>query len=352
MLRGWAAFPVGVILVAAACAPPSAVLQQSPSAQTSPTTEASPSPTPSGDATPATTPSAAALKITAASFHAGEVLVAYSPVNLAASGGVAPYTWQISTGFLPAGLQLSGNSVSGTPTTPNTWYFTVRVLDSAGHSASAARSILIARRMTASQLCPTSRPCSVEAGCVTVCGKFGNLAGGVGPYAYRLTSGQIPTGMGRSGLSLTGAFPSPGTRTGTKSWLFTYVVTDSQGATVQVPADFSVFPHIAFGGSSLTCAGSLAAGCNATMTYTLGTPGLALPTVKITSGPTPPLTSGLSYGARSGTFFMTVGAPGCGVQADFFSVVTFVLVDTSICGAGVYCTSAPLKANISLANTC
>jgi len=344
--RGWAALPVGVILVAAACAPPSSALPQaSPTAQTSPTTEASPSPTGEPSATPSTSP----LAITSAAFHTGEVGVVYTSVNLAATGGVSPYQWQISTGFLPSGLHLAGNSVSGTPTSQNTWYFTVRVLDAAGQAATAKRAITIARRMTASQVCPTPKPCQVEAGCVTVCGKFGILAGGVGQYTFQLTYRQIPTGMGRNGLSLTGTFP---TTRAASTWIFTVTVTDSLGVSVPVPADFYVFPHIAFAASSLNCQGELSFGCSATMKYTLGTPGLAVPTVKITSGPTPPLTSSLSYSARSGTFSVSVAPPGCRIQADFASVVTFVLVDTSICGAGAYCTSAPLKVNISLINSC
>jgi hypothetical protein len=275
-------------------------------------------------------------------------------VNLAATGGVSPYQWQISTGYLPAGLQLSGNTVGGTPTTPNTWYFTVSVLDGAGHSASTKRSITIARRMTASLVCPASKPCQVEAGCLTVCGKFGTLAGGVAPYAYQLTSGQIPTGMGRSGLSLTGTFPAPGTRTGTKTWLFTYTVTDALGVSTQVPANFYVFAHITFSVSSFSCDGNISInGCSATAGYTGGTPGLATPTLKVSVYPGyPAVPPGSTFTARSGTVYVNVPPPGCNPQAPFLTVVSLVLVDTSICGASTYCASPATKLTISLANSC
>jgi Putative Ig domain len=55
--------------------------------------------------------------------------------NLNASGGVAPYTWTVVQGQLPAGLSLSGNpngtaTILGTPVLVGTSTFTVQVADS------------------------------------------------------------------------------------------------------------------------------------------------------------------------------------------------------------------------------
>ena len=48
-----------------------------------------------------------------------------------ATGGVPPYTWSLASGTLPPGLTLtSGGLLSGTPTTPETYIFTVRADDS------------------------------------------------------------------------------------------------------------------------------------------------------------------------------------------------------------------------------
>ena len=56
------------------------------------------------------------LSITTSSLPNGTLGVAYSQ-TLAASGGMAPYTWTVASGTLPAGLVLSSNGViSGTPT--------------------------------------------------------------------------------------------------------------------------------------------------------------------------------------------------------------------------------------------
>src|SRR5579864_7878658 len=66
----------------------------------------SPSPTPTAPLQASTPP-----------FHAGEVGVAYTPVTLAATGGVQPYTWTVPVGSLPGGLTHSTDGVvSGTPT--------------------------------------------------------------------------------------------------------------------------------------------------------------------------------------------------------------------------------------------
>ena len=52
--------------------------------------------------------------------------------TLAASDGSGTYTWSISAGSLPAGLTLTGNIISGTPTTAGTYSFTVQVSDGIG----------------------------------------------------------------------------------------------------------------------------------------------------------------------------------------------------------------------------
>jgi fibronectin type 3 domain-containing protein len=52
--------------------------------------------------------------------------------TLAASGGVTPYTWSITSGALPAGLTLTAATgiIAGTPTAAGTFTFTVKVTDS------------------------------------------------------------------------------------------------------------------------------------------------------------------------------------------------------------------------------
>jgi len=57
--------------------------------------------------------------------------VAYS-VTLTGAGGTAPYTFAVVSGSLPTGLSLNGSTgvISGTPTAPGTFSFTIRATDS------------------------------------------------------------------------------------------------------------------------------------------------------------------------------------------------------------------------------
>jgi hypothetical protein len=80
---------------------------------------------------------AEAPTISTVSLPAGAVDTAYSQ-TLAATGGTAPYSWSVSAGTLPAGLNLSATGVlDGTPTTAESSSFTVRV--AGGNDASSTK---------------------------------------------------------------------------------------------------------------------------------------------------------------------------------------------------------------------
>jgi len=83
---------------------------------------------------------------TSASLPAGTVGTVYTTTNLAATGGVSPYTWTVTTAAstFPAGLTLSSaGAISGTPTAFGTFNFTVQVKDANNFTATAALSIKI-----------------------------------------------------------------------------------------------------------------------------------------------------------------------------------------------------------------
>ena len=76
---------------------------------------------------------------------AGTVGTAYH-TNFFASGGVQPYSWSIPSGQIPPGLKLASSppaGLSGTPTTPGTFTFTVRVTDSTGTHTDEPGSVTI-----------------------------------------------------------------------------------------------------------------------------------------------------------------------------------------------------------------
>ncbi len=97
---------------------------------------------------------AQALTIQPSSLPAGSVNSPYS-VQLEASAGTPPYSWE-AFGPLPPGLALSATgSISGTPTAPGSYAFTVRVRDAQGRVGQRPLSIEVApETITTTTTCP------------------------------------------------------------------------------------------------------------------------------------------------------------------------------------------------------
>ncbi|MCU7647184.1 putative Ig domain-containing protein [Pseudomonas piscis] len=101
----------------------------------------------SGTSSPATvilTVSAPTLVITPASFTNGTVGTAYS-TTLSTSGGSAPYAYSITSGSLPAGLNLnpSTGTISGTPSASGSSNLTITSTDNNGATGSKAYTLQI-----------------------------------------------------------------------------------------------------------------------------------------------------------------------------------------------------------------
>jgi hypothetical protein len=319
-----------VVVLAFACARPNPTVQVAP-------------PTPSPSPTP-TTP--VALTATAP-FHGDEVGVTYAPVTLSATGGVQPYTWSISSGALPNGLTLGPDgTVSGNPTTAGTFGFTVQVADSGDSTATMPGSIPIAAALSASLIPACATQCSVELGCVSVCGGFGQMSGGVGPYSFALTSGQLPSGTALSGLSLTGTF------TGLSGYLrFSVQVTDSLGASATVAPLFWMYQHIAL--ASGNCTGNFITGCSVKLPYSggIGTPSVKLLSVSQNPNrgcwpPTatqPPSGYGLSVSGGA----VVVSIPKS-ILSGYGAVWTLQLADQPLCAANTNCVAPSATVTIGV----
>jgi hypothetical protein len=88
-----------------------------------------------------------AVQVTTTSLPDGTNGASYSQ-QLQASDGLTPYTWSLSPGSadLPSNLGLAPNGVlSGTPATNGTFYFYVRVTDSASVTADQLLSLTISK---------------------------------------------------------------------------------------------------------------------------------------------------------------------------------------------------------------
>lgn len=354
-VRGKAPFAiVAVLLAATACAP----ICGSRANQTT-IASATSSPAASPTAT-STTP----LQASSAPFHSGEVGLAYGAVNLTATGGVSPYTWSVSSGQLPGGLALAGGSVSGTPTAAGNFSFTIQVTDAHGGTATLPGVIAIAPALTASLIPACAQYCRVELGCVDVCGPFGQMSGGVGPFSYSLAQGQLPAGTTLSGLALTGKF------VGLSGYLkFTVQVADALGATTTIAPTFWMYDHISLAGGPIpanpntTCWWTgydpvNAPGCQAQFAFSGGTPNAGTPTVSAAwasytcnyqpACASPPPMPSIAVG--SGLITVTVPRGYSSGTSGYMGTLTITLTNQDGCSPGPIKCSASANVTITQAS--
>jgi hypothetical protein len=166
------------------------------------------------------------LSVTTTSLPNGTMGTAYSQ-TLGATGGVPPYIWSL-TGSLPVGLSLNSTTggITGTPTAVATANFTAIVTDSLKTTAQAALSIKINAAPVPLTVTPTTLPNATVG--VAYTQKL-TAAGGTAPYTFAVTLGSLPAGFSFSAGTISGTAPTA------ESGNFTVTVTDSAGATLNVP---------------------------------------------------------------------------------------------------------------------
>ena len=103
--------------------------------------------------------STSGLSVTTTTLPAGTTGNAYS-ATLAATGGKAPYTWSVSTGVLPNGLQLntSTGAITGTPSQSGTFQFTAQVKDSSSATATQGLAIPVSTQSSGTYDGPAQLP--------------------------------------------------------------------------------------------------------------------------------------------------------------------------------------------------
>ncbi|MGC1290040.1 MAG: Ig domain-containing protein, partial [Candidatus Acidiferrales bacterium] len=160
---------------------------------------------------------------------------------LAASGGVPPLTWSITSGALPPGLSLAPatGQISGTPTTQGTYPLTVQVVDSSllppndqSQTATQALSLTVGPP-NALSIVTSSLP---EAESASLYSQTILETGGVGPYTWTITNGILPSGMSLD--ASTGAIS--GTATAVSTNTFTIQVTDSESPPASASATLTI----------------------------------------------------------------------------------------------------------------
>ncbi|MCI0389942.1 MAG: putative Ig domain-containing protein [Acidobacteria bacterium] len=142
--------------------------------------------------------------------------------QITVSGGAGPYQFALAGGALPPGLSLTTNGLlSGTPTTPGTYQFTLSATDlSSGCSGSRAYTITITAPCSTLTIDPPTLPDGKKGApySVTLTG-----IGGVAPYKFGV-NGKLP-----AGLSLNPNGVLSGTPTKAGNFSFTLLVSDARG---------------------------------------------------------------------------------------------------------------------------
>ncbi|MGJ8677577.1 MAG: chondroitinase-B domain-containing protein [Akkermansiaceae bacterium] len=161
------------------------------------------------------------LNVITTSLTPGIINTAYFE-SLTAAGGVAPYTWTINSGNLPAGITVSSEgTLAGTPSALGNSSFIIEVRDSAGESDLQLLSLVIGEE-------PPPEPL-VVAGSLIPNGAVNQAlthtftaTGGEPSYSWSLESGNLPTGLTISSQGVLQGIP-----TAAGSFSFTLVVSDS-----------------------------------------------------------------------------------------------------------------------------
>ena len=180
------------------------------------------------------------LSVATTSMPTAPVGSPYS-IPLQASGGVPPLTWAVTSGALPPGLTLTPatGQISGTPTTQNTFTFTVQVTDSSllgtnEHPQTASQPLSITVGPPGPlTIVTTALP---QAETANLYSQTILTTGGIGPFTWAITSGILPSGMSLD--ASTGTIS--GTATAVSTNTFTIQVTDSESPPVSKSATLTI----------------------------------------------------------------------------------------------------------------
>jgi Putative Ig domain/Matrixin len=223
---------------------------------------------------------------------------------LPATGGTPPYTWQVATGALPAGIGLNPNTgtLTGTPTDSGTSSVTVQMTDSKSQMALKGLTITVTGPpfdIATSALPTTTKGVSFS--------QQLNATGGKPSYTWAVTAGALPGGLGLT--SATGIIS--GTPNAIGSFGFTATATDAESHTASKAFTITVVAPPLSAASVPALDGLKGSSFSYQLAATGGTPSY---TWSITAGALP---SGLSL---SSTVGLISGVPT--VAGSFTLVVT------------------------------
>jgi hypothetical protein len=164
------------------------------------------------------------LTITTTTLPDGTAQVAYTATLATNSLPSAPITWTLTAGALPTGLTLStAGVISGTPTLPGPYSFTVQAANSQGQTAAKTLSILVATPLT---ITTTTLPDGTEQEAYTATLTTNSAA--TIPVTWSVSAGSLPAGLS---LTTAGIISGTPTASGTANFTARAAIAGGQSAT-------------------------------------------------------------------------------------------------------------------------
>jgi len=146
-----------------------------------------------------------AILVAPTSLPGGTAGSAYNAQGFTANGGVTPYTFAVTSGALPAGLQLVNGVLSGTPTATGTFTFSVTATDSASQTGNRSYSITLAAPRLS--LAPARTALTAATAEIAYTQTF-TLSGGTSPSTFTVASGALPAGLTLSAAGVLSGIPT------------------------------------------------------------------------------------------------------------------------------------------------
>jgi hypothetical protein len=211
------------------------------------------------------------------------------------AGGSAPYTWVVTAGSLPGGLNFSGSGqISGTPASAGSFSFTVQVTDANSAKASKQFTLTVAGPLSiTSASLPNGTAGAAYSQTLTA-------AGGTPPYQWSVSAGTLPPGLAL--VTATGALD--GTPSAAGSYTFTVTATDANSVSAQKQFQLTIGAGVSFSTPASLPAATVGASYQFQMQAAGGQPPYSF---TITQGSLP---GGLALNGTSGTISGTPTAAG------------------------------------------